>query len=317
MLSDLKKILGLGLVTLVLVLTGCTPERDDSDFFSPDAVDLLVIDAVLIVGEPLPNLRLSRSLAPDEPYTQAVAHEYGATIVIRDEQGRETPYTEWVSERALYYYPDVSSVPVVQPSTIYDLRVVTERGEVLTAMTLTPQPLTVDRWVAIDPATNTEDRELKTFEDLGEDVYDAPENQIPYASVIIDAQVDETGTEGFQIALFSLDEDSPPVIDPPFFEEEDFLELERTVSSPLIIAEEGGIRLPWFVIYFEGRHKYKVFSVDLNWYDYLRSSRQDGGGFGGNFGDGFETPIFHVDGGIGLFGSASVDSTGFSVLQAE
>jgi hypothetical protein len=314
--SDIRTTLLFLWVIVLGFLAGCTPERDDSDFFSPDAVDLLVIDAVLIVGEPLPMLRLSRSLAPDQPYNLENSAESGAAIVIRDGNGQETPYVGIEGDFG-FYVPAVSPVRVVQPSTTYDLYVVTLEGEVLTATTLTPEPLAVDRWVAIDPATNTEDRELKTFENLGEAAYEAPENQIPYASVIVDAQVDDTGTEGFQIALFSLDEGSPPVIDPPFFDEEDFLELERNVSSPLIIAEEGGIRLPWFAIYFEGRHKYKVFSVDLNWYDYLRTTRQDGGGFGGNFGDGFETPIFHVEGGIGLFGSASVDSTGFTVLQAE
>ena len=302
---------------LIGFLVGCTPERDDSEFFSPEAVDLLVIDAVLIVGEPLPALRLSRSLAPDEPYTRESSDERGASIFVTDGEDREIPYVGWESEYGYYYVPAASPVPVVQPSTTYDLRVVSERGEVLTATTLTPEPLAVSRWVAIDPATNTEDRELKTFADLGEGVYDAPENQIPYASVIVDAQLDDSGTEGFQIALFSLDEGSPPVIDPPFFEEEDFEDLERNVSSPLLLAEEGSIRLPWFAIYFEGRHKYKVFSVDLNWYDYLRTTRQDGGGFGGTFGEGFESPIFHVEGGIGLFGSASVDSTGFTVLQAQ
>jgi hypothetical protein len=38
---------------------------------------------------------------------------------------------------------------------------------------------------------------------------------------------------------------------------------------------------------------------------------------GGNAGDGFERPIFHVEGGVGLFGSASVDSIGFVVLPQE
>ena len=31
-------------------------------------------------------------------------------------------------------------------------------------------------------------------------------------------------------------------------------------------------------------------------------------------GDNFERPLFHVNGGIGIFGSASVDSVGFVVL---
>ena len=63
----------------------------------------------------------------------------------------------------------------------------------------------------------------------------------------------------------------------------------------------------------------RIFALDENWYDLVRSSPELAGGrgavaFGGNLGDAFERPIFHVDGGIGLFGSASVDSGAFFVL---
>ena len=84
----------------------------------------------------------------------------------------------------------------------------------------------------------------------------------------------------------------------------------------MLSALDGRVRLPWFGIYFEGRHHYKVYAVDRNWYDLVRTTPQTGGGlgFGGNAGDGVEPPIFHVEGGIGLFGSASVDSVGFFIL---
>ena len=75
--------------------------------------------------------------------------------------------------------------------------------------------------------------------------------------------------------------------------------------------------MPWVAVYFQGRYQVKVFAVDTNWYDFIRSDPQSAGGgpgFGGNAGDSFERPIFHVDGGIGLFGSAAVDSIGFRVL---
>jgi hypothetical protein len=56
--------------------------------------------------------------------------------------------------------------------------------------------------------------------------------------------------------------------------------------------------------------------LDQNWYDLIRSTPEGGGGFGigGEIGDNFERPIFNINGGIGLFGSASVDSVGFFVL---
>ena len=125
--------------------------------------------------------------------------------------------------------------------------------------------------------------------------------------------------DGYQLALFSIDLGSDYVIDPPFFEEEDFEDLARMGSSPALLADDGKVRLPWFSIYYQGRHVFKVYTVDLNWYDLVRSTPQtDGGlGFGGNVGETADRPIFRVEGGIGLFGSASVDSVGFFVLPNE
>ncbi len=89
----------------------------------------------------------------------------------------------------------------------------------------------------------------------------------------------------------------------------------RSGSSPALSGEEGYLRLPWFSIYYDGRHLYKVFAVDGNWFDLVRSIPEGGGGigFGGNLGDGVDPPIWHINGGIGLFGSAAVDSLGFFI----
>ena len=87
-------------------------------------------------------------------------------------------------------------------------------------------------------------------------------------------------------------------------------------SSPVFEATDGRVRLPWFAVFFEGRHLYKIQSLDRNTFDLIRSTPQGGLAFGGNAGDNFERPIYHIDGGIGLFGSVSVDSVGFTVWPA-
>jgi hypothetical protein len=118
------------------------------------------------------------------------------------------------------------------------------------------------------------------------------------------------------VGLYSLDLDSDFVIDPDFFEEEDFDELDRISSSPPLVVDDGTLRLPWFAIFFAGRYVVKVFAMDRNWFDAARSIpelNQGGPGFGGNAGDDFSWPIFHIEGGIGLFGSAAVDSIGFVI----
>ena len=66
-----------------MVLSACSPERDPSTLYAPEAVGVLVVDAVLIVDQPLPVIRLSRTLRPDIPYSAAAALEPDATIVVR------------------------------------------------------------------------------------------------------------------------------------------------------------------------------------------------------------------------------------------
>lgn len=308
------------LITL-LVVSACTPQREQSELFAPQDVDVLVVDAVLIVGREHPTVKLSRTLAPLTPYTQQAAAEAGATISITG-NGDTVLYGPFPENPG--FYGPLGPPRVILTETVYTLAVESSRGETLTATTLTPAEFTADAWTLLDPSGTTELRRLKTFADAGDSVYFQPENQLIYAEGLIEARFAPGGpanfaADGYQVALFSIDMDSDYVIDPPFFDEEDFEDLARMGSSPALIAENGRVRLPWFSIYYQGRYLYKIYALDLNWYDLVRTTPQtDGGlGFGGNFGDTQDRPIFRVNGGIGLFGSASVDSVGFFVLPNE
>lgn len=125
----------------------------------------------------------------------------------------------------------------------------------------------------------------------------------------------------FQIGIESLDLDSPFVIDVSFLDEDDLDDFERYSVSPALIAEDGKLRLPWFAIAFEGRYVLRTFTLDNNWFDLLRSlpelTDDSSLAFGGNAGDNFERPLFHMNGGIGLFGSAKVDSIGFTIFPSD
>lgn len=307
----------------VLLLAGCTPERDPLELFVQDGVGQLVVEGVLIVDQPLPAVRLSRTMPPQEPFSWEEAREDGAAVVILVDGREEVPYRQsWLAGGV--YVPMAYEPPVVQPSTTYELVVTTGTGESLRAVTTTPRRFAVDSWTLLDPEGREVLRDLQTFREAGGLIYEAPENQLAYGEGLLETRF--TGTtaadleaSGFQLALFSLDLGSDYVIDPPFFEDEDFESLDRVGSSPAVTAERGAVRLPWFSIYYEGRHLYKVFAVDRNWFDYIRSVPEAdvGLGFGGNAGDNFASPIFNVDGGIGLFASGSVDSVGFTIHPAE
>lgn len=312
-------VLVLGL--LVAGSTGCTPERDQESLFAPQDVGILVIDAVLMVGQTAPVVKLSRTLAPDVVYTQEAAAVVGAVITLSVGE-EQFSYTDLFGEPG--YYRPLGRGLVIQPETEYELSVETDEGEILSARTLTPALFNVERWVLLDPSGAIELRQLATFNDVGDSVYFQPANQISYAEGLLQAQFAAGGptyfaAEGYQLALFSIDPDSDYVIEPPFFDDEDFEDLPRKGSSPALIADSGEVSLPWFSIFFQGRYLYKIFAVDRNWYDLIRSTPQtDGGlGFGGNAGDGTDNPIFHIDGGIGLFGSAAADSVGFFITPQE
>jgi hypothetical protein len=309
------------LATVAVVLAGCSPDRDPATLFAPDAVNVLVIDAVLIVDQQLPVIRLSRTLPPDVRYTPEAAAESGAIVTLHT--GSATfSYTELLAPGV--YGPAMTGPPPVLPGQRYDVTVITSAAEVLTAHTTTPDRFSIDAWVLRTSDGATDLRNLRTFDALGNDVYTHPDNQLTYPEGLLDARYGSTsaaafGAAGFQLALFSLDPGAGFVIDPPFFEEEDFEDLPRLGSSPALNGEDGYLRLPWFSIYYDGRYLYKAFAVDRNWFDLVRTIPQGGGGFGfgGNVGDGVDPPLFRVNGGIGLFGSASVDSVGFFITPLE
>jgi Domain of unknown function (DUF4249) len=315
--SRMNKTTVCALVSLLILTAACTPERDESTLFSPEGINMLVVESVLIVDEPHPPLKLSRTQIPNAPYDVENAAVSGASITITS-GGVPMPYFE-MEDFPGVYQPDTHA-PLILAETEYLLRVETLEGELLTAHTLTPAPIEVDSWVLLDPSGTTELRELQTFADAGDSVYFKPENQIIYAEGLVEARFNSGGAAtyggfGYQLSLSSLDLDSDFVIDPPFFDDEDFESLGRRGASPVLAGDDGQLRLPWFGIYFEGRHLYRIYVLDNNWYDLVRSTPESDGalGFGGNVGDSFANPIFNIDGGIGLFGSAATDAVGFYI----
>ncbi len=291
-------------------LAGCSTDRTPGELFGPSEEGLLVVDAILIVDARLPTIRLSRTVRPDRVPNESQG-ERGATVVVRT-GGHEIPYFG-VSALIGSYRP--AQDHLVRPQAVYELYVRTRDDEILTATTRTPPRFSVDSWLLLDETDLSIRKELVTFEDAGEGVYE--QNRLVYTEGLLEARFQRPDVPAFQIGLSSLDLDSDYVIDPIFFEEEDFEELERQNSSPAFESVDGFARLPWFAIFYEGRHLIRIHALDTNWYDLIRTDAElsgGGPGFGGNTGDSFERPIFHVDGGIGLFGSASSDSIGITIL---
>ena len=306
------------IVGCLIALVGCEVERDPSSLFGPDASGVLVVDALLIVDKPLPRVLISETLnaASKESIGSLEWFDHWAgvgdaeVVITHGEQ----MFLYRPRPRAGYYDPPPNA-PLVLPNTTYHLRV-RSQGREATAQTVTPDRLDIREVVLLDDETLEVIRVLKKYEDST--VFNTPENRLAYQLGLLEMRFDPLLADGYQIAIESLDLSSDFLVDSDFFDEYDF---DRYGSSPALEASDGNLRMPWFIVGFAGPHVIRVYAVDKNWFDLIRSvpefyQDEDGNAFqpGGLAGDNFERPLFNVDGGIGIFGSASVDSVGFVVL---
>ena len=297
-----------------IIFLSCAAERDPSSLFGPNEAGILVVDATLIVDQTMPPIFLRQTLKPNVIYTEGIAAADGAEVIIT--QGTtEYHYTEDDTTSGRYLPP--ANPPVITPQTTYGL-LVRYAGQKVRATTTTPDRISINEVVLLDEISLQDVRSLRTYKDTPPNVFSAPENQVVYQEFLLETRFDRVDVQAYQVGIFSLDPGSDFVIVADFLDDEDYEDFERKTSSPPLEVADGNLRLPWFVIAFAGRHQIKVFAMDDNWYDFARSSPElDNGGFGSLAGDSFERPIFRIDGAIGLFGSASVDSLGFVVLPKE
>ena len=291
-------------------------ERDPGELFGPGEEELIVVDAVLVVDAPLPPVLLRRTEAPGVPYDAAATGLTGAEVLIRS---GDDQFEYRADPDAAGRYLPADRGPRVEPGRVYELRVTSGDAPAVRARTLTPARTRVEELVWLDDDLETELRKLRLFSEIGDEAYDAGENQVEYLRGLLVARLGAGGETGFyQFATFSLESSSPYLFDIDWIEEgdledeEDF-ELERDNTSPLFLAEERELYVPWDGIYYAGRYKVRLYSVDRNWFDLVRTDNIDSERSAGEAGQSFQRPLFHVENGIGLFASAAVDSFGFFV----
>jgi len=303
----------LPLILASALLAGCSANRQAGDLFGTTEAPTLVVDALLLVGQPLPPIFLRRTLAPDQVYTSQRAGVRNAAITLI--QADQSFSYSAAPDSAGHYLPPLDP-PLVQPQTEYRLEINAE-GTLLKARTITPPRLAINRAVLLNEETLEVVRQLKTFNEAGEASYTAQENRITHLEGLVELWLEPIAPVAYQLALINIETDSEFLIDADFLEEEDINDFERQGSSPPLDILDGRARLPWFAVAFAGRHVFKVFALEQNWFDYVRSNPDNTFFAGGLAGDNFERPIFNIEGGIGLFGAASVDSLGFYIEPAK
>lgn len=286
-------------------------DRDPDELFGSSEADLIVVDAILIVDAPLPPVVLRRTVAPGHSYSAVATALEGASVSIQRGDAMFN-YRPDPSRAGHYLPPD--DAPVVEPNGLYELRVTTGDGLTVRAQTQTPARIRIDELRLLEDDLETELRRLRLFAEVGDEVYQAAENQLEYDKGVLIAQFQDDGPAvSYQVRLANLERSSPLLFDDDWIEDLEDFELERVETSPLLSLESGELYLPWAGIYYAGRYKVTLFAVDQNWFDLVRTDNVDAERGSGEAGQSFQRPLFHVENGIGLFASATVDSFGFSV----
>ncbi|MBT7862760.1 MAG: hypothetical protein HN712_20770 [Gemmatimonadetes bacterium] len=310
----------LALLAALFALTSCyTPgplkaDRDPDDLFAPSEADVIVVDAVLFVDAPLPPVDLRRTVAPGELYWAPDAALTGASVSIL--QG-ETRYDYVADPMISGRYLPPASAPLVASATRYDLLVISAGDLDVRATTTTPPRMRIAELVLFDLDEDQEKielRRLRLFSEIGEDVFEVSENQLEHTVGFLDVRLQsESEAVSYQFGINNLENASPLLYSGDLFDDDDLDDLERDETSRLLRLEDEGLFLSWEGINYAGRHKVKVFAVDENWFDLVRTDNVDADREGGEAGQSFQRPLFHVENGIGLFASAAVDSFGFFV----
>ncbi len=286
-------------------------DRDPDELFGSSEADLIVVDAILIVDAPLPPVVLRRTVAPGHSYSAVATALEGASVSIQRGDAMFN-YRPDPSRAGHYLPPD--DAPVVEPNGLYELRVTTGDGLTVRAQTQTPARIRINELRLLADDLETELRHLRLFAEVGDAVYQAAENQLEYDKGVLIAQFQDDGPAvSYQVRLANLERSSPLLFDDDWIEDLEDFELERVETSPLLGLASGELYLPWAGIYYAGRYKVTLFAVDQNWFDLVRTDNVNAERGSGEAGQSFQRPLFHVENGIGLFASATVDSFGFSV----
>lgn len=280
------------ILSIVALLIGCNPYKQD------DYRQYYVVESYLIANAPLPEVRVSTTLPIDEFYSfeKAAIGNANVSVQLLAADGSVQFTYEYRPVSAGIYGP--VNLVEVKPARYYRLNITLQNGDTVQSETFVPGKLSVIGQVPDSI------------------VYQAPER--------LEFNTTSSFYPGRQTYfIFSLKVKGTPSADQltPFYADV-FDEAEQDISdfylnsSPIInektyTKNENGtitVFLPWNGVAFYGQNKIIISAIDDNFYDFIRSQSAQVGG-GGSLPPGqIQNIIYHVKGGIGIFGSLATDT---------
>ncbi len=281
------------ILPVIFVFAGCNSFEEDN------FTEIPVVESYMIANRPLPFVKLSATVPANEEYIfeEAALENANVTILLLSENGTEEETFQFTMKQNGVYLPENSSHRV-QPGRTYQLKITLEEDEdELNAVTTIPG-------------------DLKIINDVPEfAVYQSEEQP----ELVVTNPAGNNRQNVFVINTISFD----PVFNnlTPFYREtvteDDDLEAQDFVNNDSPLINEGNfdvnpdgtitIKYPWIGVAFFGENRVVVNSIDSNLNDLLRSQSVQLGGSTISPGE-IQNVIFHVDGGIGIFGGIASDS---------
>lgn len=298
-------------IAVVLVLGACDMLEPSS--FAPD----VVVEAYLVAGETLSDVRLTRTVPLDERFDADSVGVAGADVRIEllaeSGQVEETyPYTA-ESHRPGRYVLDQDRLdldgrdvrPAVQPLRTYRLVVdVPEAPETISSVTTVPGTFQVLS-VSSDTVVYRSQQPLTLY--LSRPTYPGRQNVFLLTTTALEPSI--AGLTPFAKAVYDNGDVS-------------IAELSESVSPPLNEenfdrTSDGSLRVqfPWLGISFYGRSRVTLRTLDDNLHDFIRSQNVQQGGSTLPPGE-IPNVLEHVAGARGIFGSVAQASVEFVVLQS-
>lgn len=277
-------------VALTMFLTACedTPPTD----YVPEPV----FTGYLYVGEPITDVQITRSLATTDSFDIVQAEIDDAVIEIWSDRDTFRLRYEPGNGEMVGRYRATDTTKLVEPETTYRMRAELSDGTVLTAETRTPAQI---EWLRRPP-----ERVQYPIDTL-----DLP----PSTDTLIWTPID--GVAEYLIEVQAIDTIGyGSYFEPPTSEENRriyrFFEEDSPRYDDVVrwgFVQNTQVTVVWFAFKWFGLNRVTIYAPDPSLIEWFKQVR-----FGGNQ---LDPLLSNVDGGIGVFGSASRVSQEVFVLK--
>ncbi len=296
----MKSVSTIPILFLIGLLTGSCDIYNDPGF-----EQRYVIESYLVADQPLPEVRLSHTIPADRPYSFSQTAVGGAdlSVSLLDDNGSIEERIAYVEVNTGVYRP--SDEHIVQPRKTYRLQVEIDGENTITAQTTVPNSYRLTGSIPDSVVYQSPDQ-LKVT--LQPDPPDTLSRQKQFVFNLIAVNYVTATPTPFYADQIENDE----------VERADF----RNNSSGLVsegnftMHPDGSIeiRVPWIGFAFYGDNKIVTNSIDQNLYDFSRSQNIQTGGSTLSPGE-IPNIKYHIDGGIGIFGSITADTVSTHLLK--